>query len=108
MYNFDLFTEEEIVRIFDELLIKQGDKQKMISAVLTNKRLLFFEFINDDYIETLRTTRGMCFVKNKEISYIIELENVESIEEDEYYIINLKNNISFEFENEELFNLLNK
>lgn len=51
MYNFDLLNEEEIVKIFDELLIKQGDRQKMISAVLTNKRLLFFEFVNDDYIE---------------------------------------------------------
>ena len=39
MYNFDLLNEEEIVKIFDELLIKQGDRQKMISAVLTNKRL---------------------------------------------------------------------
>ena len=108
MYNFDLLNEEEIVKIFDELLIKQGDRQKMISAVLTNKRLLFFEFVNDDYIETLRTARGMSFIRNKDVSYIIDLKNIESIVEEEYYVINLKDNISFEFDDKELFELLSK
>lgn len=108
MYNFDLLNEEEIVRIFDELLIKQADKQKIISAVLTNKRLLFFEFVNNDYIETLRTARGMSFIRDKEVSYILDLNDIESIVVEEYYVINLKDNISFEFDDKELFKLLSK
>ena len=108
MYNFDLLNKEEIVKIFDELLIKQGDKQKIISAILTNKRLLFFEFVSDDYIETLRTARGMSFIRNKEVSYVIDLKDIETIVEEEYYVINLKDNISFEFDDKQLFELLSK
>ena len=50
----------------------------------------------------------MSFIRNKEVSYIIDLKNIESIVEEEYYVINLKDNISFEFDDKELFELLSK
>ncbi|HIT22361.1 MAG TPA: hypothetical protein IAB56_05295 [Candidatus Scybalousia intestinigallinarum] len=106
MYNFNLLVGEKIVKIFDRLLIRQSDKQKILSAVLTNKRLLFFEFVNSNPAETLRTARGVSFIGSKDVIYEISLNTIESVEKDEYYLINLKNSVSFEFEDEELYELL--
>ena len=108
MYNFNLYDDENVVKIFDEVLIRQNDKQRITSIVLTNKRLLFYDFVNSDPAETLRTARGMYGIRTKEVSYIIDLNNIESIEKGKYYLINLKDNISFEFDSEELYNLLSK
>lgn len=103
MYHFTLLDEEEIIKIFDELMIRQGDKQKLISAILTNKRLLLFEFVDSDPIETLRTARGVSPIRNKEVSYIINLDSIESIRKDDYYLVTLKDNVNFEFNSEELY-----
>lgn len=109
MYSFELMEKEEIIKIIDEFLIKQNDKQRIISAILTDKRLLFLDYVNNtDYMETLRTARGMDYLRNKEVIYIINLDDIVSVYEDEYFVIKLKDNITFEFEDKELFELLNK
>lgn len=108
MYNFNLLEQEEIVRIFDEIQIRQNDMQKKISVVLTTKRLLFFDFENNDPAETLRVSRGAHYIRNKEVSYIIDLDSIKSISKNDYYIVNVEDNISFEFDNKELYDLLNR
>lgn len=51
----------------------------------------------------------MSFINEiKKYHILIDLKNIESIVEEEYYVINLKDNISFEFDDKELFELLSK
>lgn len=42
MYKYTLNDNEDIIKIFDNLYIKQGRNEKTTSAILTNQRLLFF------------------------------------------------------------------
>ena len=54
MYKYTLNDNEDIIKIFDNLYIKQGNKEKKTSAILTNQRLLFLDYIvlnNNSIIE---------------------------------------------------------
>ena len=59
MYNFNLNTNEELKEVFKDILIKLGDIEKTTTIALTNKRLLFLEYINNDPDEVLRISRGV-------------------------------------------------
>jgi len=106
MNNFNLMEDEQLVEIFEEVLIKQGTNEKITTIALTNKRLLFLEYITNDGLEALRITKRISFIRYKEVYYTINLDNIELITEEEYYKIILKNNTSFEFNNKELYGLL--
>lgn len=109
MYNFNLMEDEKIVEIFDEEWVKQGENVKVTTIALTNKRLLFLDYINmNDGIEVLRIARGVSYVRNKEVYYQINLVDIHLIEMNEYYKVILKNGSSFEFDNVRLYELLNK
>ena len=54
MYKYILNDNEDIIKIFDNLYIKQGNNEKTTSAILTNQRLLFLDYIvlnNNSIIE---------------------------------------------------------
>ena len=54
MYKYTLNDNEDIIKIFDNLYIKQGINEKITSAILTNQRLLFLDYIvlnNNSIIE---------------------------------------------------------
>ena len=54
MYKYTLNDNEDIIKIFDNLYIKQGNNEKTTSAILTNQRLLFLDYIvlsNNSIIE---------------------------------------------------------
>lgn len=54
MYKYTLNDNEDIIKIFDNLYIKQGSNEKTTSAILTNQRLLFLDYIvlnNNSIIE---------------------------------------------------------
>ena len=54
MYKYKLNDNEDIIKIFDNLYIKQGNNEKTTSAILTNQRLLFLDYIvlsNNSIIE---------------------------------------------------------
>lgn len=107
MYNFELTNNEEVIKIFDEIFIKQGENEKNTTIVLTNKRLLFLDYITpNEGLEVLRIARGADYIKYKDVYYQIHLNDIESIIKDKYYQVVLKNKIIFEFEDEELYNLL--
>lgn len=107
MYNFDLINNEEVIKIFDEVFIKQGENEKITTIVLTNKRLLFLDYIiPNEGLEVLRIARGADYIKYKEIYYQIHLNDIVNIIKDEHYQVVLKNKIAFEFNDEELYNLL--
>lgn len=106
MYNFKLFNNEELIKIFDEEYVKQGENEKNTTIVLTNKRVLFMDYIKDDPDEVLRIARGVDYVRYKEVYFTIALEDIEKIEKGILYKVYLKNGTDFEFDNEELFSLL--
>ena len=54
MYKYILNDNEDIIKIFDNLYIKQGNNEKTTSTILTNQRLLFLDYIvlnNNSIIE---------------------------------------------------------
>ena len=106
MYNFNFIQDEELIDVFDMVYIKQNDNDKITTLALTNKRLLFLDYITNDWIEALRTTNKMNLVRSKEVYYSIGLDEIEKIYEDEYFIIKLKDNMLIEFNDVELYKLL--
>ena len=44
MYSLELMNNEEVIRIFDEIFVKQNKNEKITTIVLTNKRLLFLDY----------------------------------------------------------------
>lgn len=60
MYNFNLTGNEQIIEIFDNEWIKQNNNEMNTTIALTNKRLLFLDYINiNESAETLRIARGV-------------------------------------------------
>lgn len=109
MYNFELFNNEEVVKIFDEIFIKQEENEKTTTIVLTNKRLLFLDYIiPNEGLEALRTSRGVDYIRYKEVYYQIDLNDIVEIINNEYYLVILNNKMTFEFYNDELYNLLQR
>lgn len=107
MYNFDLKKEEEIIKVFDDVLIRQGGNEKVTTIALTNKRVLFLDYlIENEGLEVLRIARGMNYIKYKEVYYQINLSDIESIIKDKFYKVILKSKKSFEFDKDELYSLL--
>ena len=109
MYNFNLLKNEKIIKVFEEIYVTQEENKKVTTIALTNKRLLFLDYLNENEgQEVLRIARGTNYLKIKDVYYYINLNDIKSITKEEYYQIILKNNQSFEFDDEELYNLLKK
>ena len=106
MYNFNFIENEELIEIFDEVLVKQNDNEKITTIALTNKRLLFLDYITNDGLEALRITNKMNLVRTKEVYYQLNLDDIESLSETEYYNVKLNDGTEFEFNNKELYELL--
>lgn len=107
MYNFNLNESEKVIEIFDDIWIKQNDNEKYTTIMLTDQRLLFLEYVKDELSETLNISRGISYVKCKEVYYQINLKEIIKVEEKENYII-VYNNKILEFNDAELYNLLRK
>lgn len=106
MYNFNFVENEELIEVFDEVYIRQNNNEKITTIALTNKRLLFLDYITNDGLETLRITNKMNLVRSKEVYYSIDLNELEKVYEDEYFIIKLKDNKLIEFNELKLYELL--
>lgn len=64
MYNFNLNKDEEIIKVFDGVLIRQEGNEKVTTIALTNKRVLFLDYlIENEGLEVLRIARGMNYIK---------------------------------------------
>lgn len=106
MYNFNFMEDEKLVCVFEDCFIKQNDLEKLTTVALTDKRLLFLDYITNDGLEALRISKGVNFSMIKEVYYEINLSDIEVLKEDEYYMVKLKNGLVFEFNNQELYKLL--
>ena len=109
MYNFNLIENETIVKVFHDVLISQGKNRKTTTVAVTNKRILFLEYIiQNEGLELLRFARGADYMRCKEVYYQIELSIIKSIIKNKIYKIILEDGKSFEIENDELYNILKK
>ena len=106
MYNFNFIENEELIEVFDEVYIRQNDNENVTTIALTNKRLLFLDYITNDELEALRITNKKNLVRSKEVYYKINLEDIKSLRKTEYYKVVLKDCTEFEFNNEKLYELL--
>ena len=80
MYKYILNDNEDIIKIFDNLYIKQGNNEKTTSAILTNQRLLFLDYIvQNEGLEVLRIARGSQAIQYKEAYYQIILNDIKMI-----------------------------
>lgn len=103
MYNLNFIKNEKLIEIFDEVLIKQGNLEKITSIALTDKRILFLDYNTNVLEDALRITRRINYTRYKEVYYEIHLSNVKKLINKEYYNLILKDNTIIEFNNEQLF-----
>lgn len=108
MYNFNLNYNEELKEIFENVLIKKEDSEKTTTVALTNQRLLFLDYVNDEANEILRISRGIDYVKYKEVYYDLNLSDIKTIEKDNKFLVLLNDECIFEFDNYKLYEELIK
>lgn len=61
MYNFDFLKNEELIEIFEDVWIVQGNNEKCTTIALTNQRLLFLDYDKYDYIVPTLTEQQIKF-----------------------------------------------
>ena len=109
MYKYTLNDNEDIIKIFDNLYLKQGNNEKTTSAILTNQRLLFLDYIvQNEGLEVLRIARGSQALQYKVVYYQIILNDIKTINKKELYEIVLNNNSIIEFNDKKLYDLILK
>lgn len=106
MYNFNFQEDENLIKVFDPIYIKQGDIEKNIALAVTTNRILFMAFLKDDPFEDMKAGSVIGKIKFKQVFFEIPLVNLQKIENGEIYRVTLFNGTNFEFENEDLYNLL--
>ena len=107
MYDFEFIDKEELIDIFDNVLVIQNDKEKFTTIALTNKRLLFLDYIDiNDGMEALRITGRLSLVRKKEVYYNVNLEDIDFVLNEEFYTVKLINGYSFCFDDDRLYELL--
>jgi len=108
LYDFQKIKKEEIVMISDSAILKWKGKDRKISIILTNKRLLFLDNPSavNNYEETMRTSRGMNYMQKKEPFFILALSQLENIEIGEFDQYRLQDGNYFLIQSEELRNEL--
>ena len=67
---------------------------------------MFFDYEQNDIAEMLRVARGMSYLRKKELIFEIMLSSIKFVTNENYFKIILTDGTIFEFDNEELFELL--
>lgn len=86
MYNINLLENETIEVSDNQAKIIVNDKILDIAFVKTNKRLLILKDTNKDIdsYEVLRITRAISYLPNFEIIFEVDLNNIETINDNEF------------------------
>ncbi len=105
MYEFDKLDGETIKLITDDTYLLVDDQKKLISAIVTNKRLILLDYLEgyNNYEEAMRTGLNMGAVKKKYPILILNNEDIDYIKETKYYDkYVLKNKSYFNIESKEI------
>lgn len=107
MYNLNLSKNEKLIQIFDNILITNNNQEKTTTIAITNKRLLFLDYLNtNDALDALRITNKLNTIKYKDIYYELNLSDIKLTKLSNYYTISKNNELIFNFYNQEIYNLL--
>ena len=107
MYNLNLSKNEKLIQIFDNILITNNTEEKTTTIAITNKRLLFLDYLNtNDALDTLRITNKLNTIKYKDIYYQLNLSDIKLTKQSNYYIISKNDEPIFNFYNKEIYNIL--
>ena len=81
MYEFKKLDGEEIVLISDDSILKVDGNDKNISTILTNQRLLLFDYPSsvNNYQEAMKVGRGADYIKQKELILDVYISDIVSI-----------------------------
>ena len=112
MYEFVKLDNETIKLITDEVYLIVEDKKKLVSGIVTNKRLILLDYLEgyNNYEEAMRTGLNMGSIKKKYPILIIDNKDLKEIKETKYYDKYILNNDSyFNIESKEIKkNYINK
>lgn len=97
MYEFVKRDNEEIIIISDDSVLMVNNAEKSISSILTNQRLLLFDIPSksNNYQEVLKVSRGVNYIKQKELILSIELNDIVDIVSEKDYDKYILNNTNF-------------
>ena len=105
MYEFEKLENEKIKLITDEVYLLKNDKKVLISAIVTDKRLILLDYEDrsNNYEEALRVGMNMDYLKKKYPILIVNNNDIKSIKETKYYDKYILNNDNyFNIENKEI------
>lgn len=89
MYNFKKLKNEKIELIEDNCILLYEGKERDVSVILTNMRLIILDYPDGtDYQETLRVSRGVNYMRNKEEFFSLNISDIINIEKDKYLLNN--------------------
>lgn len=89
MYNFKKLKNEKIELIEDNCILLYEGKERDVSVILTNMRLILLDYPDGtDYQETLRISKGVSYMRKKEEFYSLNISDISNIEKDKYFLKN--------------------
>lgn len=89
MYNFKKLKNEKIELIEDNCILLYEGKERAVSVILTNMRLILLDYPDGtDYQETLRISKGVNYFRNKEEIFSIDISEIDSIKNNKYLLKN--------------------
>ena len=97
MYEFDKLNGETIKLITDEVYITINDEKKLVSGIVTNKRLILLDYLEgyNNYEEAMRTGLNLGTVKKKYPILLMDNDDLKEIKETKYYDKYILNNGSY-------------
>lgn len=107
MYNFELEKNEEIILISDNTIIL--DKDNKFSTIITNKRILILDYPSSYHNsqEELRILGRINYVRQKEVIFSQNLDNIKDINNKEDYVeILFNDNTKIKINDKEIVNKL--
>ena len=106
MYNYNLLENEELIKIYDDILLKIGDDILDVSVIITNMRFMILSIPKDK--EAYRVGR-MIIDKpiSKEIIFETNINNIINIKkEKDYYKYILSDTNYFLLNTDEIYKFI--
>ena len=108
MYNYNLLENEELIKIYDDILLKIGDDILDVSVIITNMRFMILSIPKDK--EAYRVGR-MIIDKpiSKEIIFETDINNIIDIKkEEDYYKYILSDTNYFLLNTDEIYKFIHQ
>ena len=108
MYNYSLLNNEELIKIYDDILLKTGNDILDVSVIITNMRFMILSIPKDK--EAYRVGR-MIIDKpiSKEIIFETNINNIIDIKkEEDYYKYILSDTNYFLLNTDEIYKFIHQ